>query len=69
MNPIPDYGLDSYKGSGKLIDKVAVITGSFSIAFARFYLVACGLQAVIRVLVERLLLPMLVKERTLSFPI
>jgi hypothetical protein len=27
MNPLPDYGLDSYKGSGKLQDKVAVITG------------------------------------------
>jgi hypothetical protein len=27
MDPIPDYGLDSYKGSGKLQDKVAVITG------------------------------------------
>jgi len=30
MNPIPDYGLDSYKGSGKLIDKIAVITGGDS---------------------------------------
>ena len=27
MDPIPDYGLESYKGSGKLQDKVAVITG------------------------------------------
>ena len=27
MDPLPDYGLDSYKGSGKLQDKVAVITG------------------------------------------
>jgi hypothetical protein len=28
MDPLPDYGLDSYKGSGKLQDKVAVITGT-----------------------------------------
>ena len=27
MDPLPDYGLDSYKGSGKLQNKVAVITG------------------------------------------
>lgn len=27
MDPAPDYGLDSYKGSGKLQDKIAVITG------------------------------------------
>ena len=27
MDPLPDYGLDSYKGTGKLQDKVAVITG------------------------------------------
>ncbi len=27
MDPLPDYGLDSYKGSGKLQDKIAVITG------------------------------------------
>jgi hypothetical protein len=27
MDPTPDYGLDSYKGSGKLQDKIAVITG------------------------------------------
>ncbi|CAF1195114.1 unnamed protein product [Adineta ricciae] len=30
MDPLPDYGLDSYKGSGKLQDKVAVITGGDS---------------------------------------
>lgn len=27
MDPLPDYGLNSYKGSGKLVDKVAIITG------------------------------------------
>ncbi|CAF0734144.1 unnamed protein product [Rotaria sordida] len=30
MDPIPDYGVDSYKGSGKLLDKIAVITGGDS---------------------------------------
>jgi len=30
MDPIPDYGLDSYKGTGKLQDKIAVITGGDS---------------------------------------
>ncbi|CAF0785837.1 unnamed protein product [Adineta steineri] len=30
MDPLPDYGLDSYKGTGKLQDKVAVITGGDS---------------------------------------
>src|SRR5215213_7986201 len=42
MDPRPDYGEDSYKGSGKLIGKAAVITGGDSgigravaIAFAR----------------------------------
>lgn len=27
MDPLPDYGLNSYKGSGKLQGKIAVITG------------------------------------------
>jgi NAD(P)-dependent dehydrogenase (short-subunit alcohol dehydrogenase family) len=42
MNPAPDYGEDSYKGSGRLLDKKAVITGADSgigravaLAFAR----------------------------------
>lgn len=30
MDPLPDYGLESYKGTGKLQDKVAVITGGDS---------------------------------------
>ncbi len=30
MNPKPDYGKDSYKASGKLKDKVAIITGGDS---------------------------------------
>jgi NAD(P)-dependent dehydrogenase (short-subunit alcohol dehydrogenase family) len=30
MNPVPDYGEDSYKGSGRLQGKVAVITGADS---------------------------------------
>ncbi len=42
MDPIPDHGEESYKGSGRLLDKVAVITGADSgigravaIAYAR----------------------------------
>src|SRR3954468_13361748 len=42
MNPEPDYGEDSYKGSGRLTDKRAIITGADSgigravaLAFAR----------------------------------
>ena len=30
MNPLPDYGEDSYKGNNKLKDKVAIITGGDS---------------------------------------
>lgn len=30
MDPRPDYGYDTYKGSGKLLDKVALITGGDS---------------------------------------
>ncbi|CAF0957745.1 unnamed protein product [Rotaria sordida] len=30
MNPVPDYGLNSYKGTGKLQDKIAIITGGDS---------------------------------------
>ncbi|RYG17385.1 MAG: SDR family NAD(P)-dependent oxidoreductase, partial [Chitinophagaceae bacterium] len=42
MKPLADHGEESYKGSGKLVDKVAVITGGDSgigkavaIAYAR----------------------------------
>ena len=42
MDPLPDYGEESYKGSGKLTGKAAVITGGDSgigravaLAFAR----------------------------------
>src|SRR5918994_7344720 len=42
MQPKPDHGEDSYRGSGRLTDKIAVITGADSgigkavaIAFAR----------------------------------
>ena len=30
MDPVPDYGEATYKGSGRLADKVAVITGADS---------------------------------------
>lgn len=30
MNPVPDYGESSYRGSGRLKDKIAVITGGDS---------------------------------------
>ena len=30
MDPKPDYGYDSYRGTGKLEDKVALITGADS---------------------------------------
>ena len=30
MNPIPDHGEESYKGSGRLTDKKAIITGADS---------------------------------------
>lgn len=42
MNPAPDFGYGSYKGSGKLVGKKAVITGrdsgigrAVALAFAR----------------------------------
>lgn len=42
MNPKPDYGLESYEGADKLLDKIAIITGADSgigravaLAFAR----------------------------------
>ena len=28
MDPLPDYGLESYRVTGKLQDKIAVITGT-----------------------------------------
>jgi hypothetical protein len=54
MDPLPDYGLDSYKGSGKLQDKVAVITGKNSNCLI-LLLYVFNLKVVILVLVELLL--------------
>jgi hypothetical protein len=54
MDPLPDYGLDSYKGTGKLQDKVAVITGKINHPCLQLDLYDFA-QVVIPVLVELLL--------------
>ena len=41
MNPIPDHGEDSYRGSGKLEGKVALITGADS-GIGRAVAIACA---------------------------
>lgn len=37
MTPRPDYGAESYKGTGKLADKIALITGADSGKILQFF--------------------------------
>ena len=53
MNPKPDYGYDSYKGTGKLTGKIALITGADSgrgpVPMSREYVrsACCGLTIMV----------------------